>query len=188
MFLGALAFLDLQLWWRNPAPQQLTIEEAQNWNGEREWLNINNAWWDVGSAISTSGTLDLEGLLIPLRRADETANSPITILLETRDPELLALFAQYHFSLDNEQSKAEFLKSNADKFRFVRPAAGMVLDGFLARNSKSNLKQLAKTSGLAIADKVIFVTEHKEPAKWRGIFFAVVALLGGARLFFTRKK
>ncbi len=63
----------------------------------------------------------------------------------------------------------------------------MRVAGLITRSNQQKLLKLAKQTGLNIADDVIFLSEGKEPGKWRGVFFTVVGLLGFVKVV-TRKR
>ena len=63
----------------------------------------------------------------------------------------------------------------------------MLVAGLIARGNQQKLVKLAKETDLNIADDVIFLSEGKEPEKWRGVFFTLVGLLGLFKVL-THKK
>ena len=108
-------------------------------------------------------------------------------MVETRNPQLLKLFQDYHFLTDTIPDKQRFRRDHSDEFKGQRDITGMLVSGVIARGNQQKLLKLAKQTGLDIADDVIFLSEGKEPGKWRGVFFTVVGLLGLFKVL-TRKK
>jgi len=51
-----------------------------------------------------------------------------------------------------------------------------------------HLLKLANQTDLDVADDVVFLSEGKEPGKWRGIFFTVVGLLGLIKVLIYKNK
>jgi len=63
LFLGVS---DLILWFNNQAPQAVNIEALEQTGPPGEWLQVTAGYQDLDRAISTSGTVEMEALLIPL--------------------------------------------------------------------------------------------------------------------------
>ena len=167
---------DLERQWRNPSPQSLSLQQLLDRGTSREWVTINGGYQDLLEAISTSGTLELDALLVPLKR--DPHQQQIDLLFETRDPELLKLFSTYNFQLDSEQEKQLFRQKFAD--RIIRPhqVTGMIISGLAADNNREKLKKLATELGLAVQPEMLFVAEGENPNSWRGYLFLGAAVLG----------
>ena len=174
-----LGYNDLSLLWRNRTPAVQTLDQLVNQGPAREWVTIEGGYMIFDEAISTSGTLDLEALLVPLkRRADQ---QQADIFVETRDPQLLSLFSEYHFQLDSEKEQARFRGTYADRFVRPRKITGMIIDGMTAESNRGKLLELAGTLGIELRPDTVFVAEGKEPNGLRGYLFLGAALLGLVR-------
>ena len=182
LFLGVS---DLILWFGNQTPQPVSIDELEQTGAPREWLQVTAGYQDLDRAISTSGSLELEALLVPL--VTHPDQEQIRVMVETRDPHQLKLFQDYHFFSDTIPEKQEFRRKHGAEFKGQREITGMLVAGLIARGNQQKLLDLAKQTGLDIADEVIFLSEGKEPGKWRGVFFTVVGLLGLFKVL-SRKK
>ena len=180
-----LGFNDLLLWFNNQAPQTITISQLEERGASQEWLTVKAGYLDLDRAISTSGSVEMEALLIPLVAHPEQQR--IHVMVETRATDLLQLFQEYHFFTDTIPEKQAFRSKHADEFRGQRNVTGMLVAGLIARGNQQKLLKLAKQTGLDVADDVLFLSDGKEPGKWRGVFFTVVALLGLFRVL-TRKR
>ena len=182
LFLGVS---DLILWFGNQTPQPVSIDELEQTGAPREWLQVTAGYQDLDRAISTSGSLELEALLVPL--VTHPDQEQIRVMVETRDPHQLKLFQDYHFFSDTIPEKKEFRRKHGAEFKGQREITGMLVAGLIARGNQQKLLDLAKQTGLDIADEVIFLSEGKEPGKWRGVFLTVVGLLGLFKVL-SRKK
>ena len=182
LFLGVT---DLILWFNNQTPQAVTVETLEQTGAPREWLSVKGGYQDLDRGVSTSGSLEMEALLVPLLAHPD--QEQIRIMVETRNPHLLKLFQDYHFLTDTIPDKQRFRREHSGEFKGQREVTGMLVSGVIARGNQQKLLKLAKQTGLNIADDVIFLSEGKEPEKWRGVFFTVVGLLGLFRVL-TRKK
>lgn len=167
---------DLILWFNNPEPESLSIRSLQQNSSAQEWLHITEGYQDLDRAISTSGTIEMEALLVPLLEYPQ--QETIRILIETRQPHLLQLFKEYHLFTDTLPEKQAFRQEHGEEFQGQRDIIGMKVSGLIARNNHGKLFKLAQQTGLLIADDVIFISEGKEPGKLRGVFFFLVGLLG----------
>jgi hypothetical protein len=183
LFLGVT---DLRTWISNPSPQSVSIADIEQDGAPREWLHITNGHQDLDRAISTSGSVELEALLIPLLLHPD--QEKISVLIESRSEHLLRLFKEYHFFTDTVPEKQEFRRKYADAFKGQKDVTGMMVSGLIVRSNQQKLLDLAKQTGMNVSDNVIFISEGKEPGKWRGIFFTVVGLLGLFRVFTTKKQ
>jgi hypothetical protein len=180
-----LGVSDLLLWFNNQAPLPLSISQLEENGAPQEWLDVSGGYQDLDRGISTSGSLDMEALLIPLVAHPDQER--IHIMVETRSPQLLQLFKDYHFFTDTVPEKQAFRKKHAAAFKGQRDITGMLVSGLVASGNQQKLLKLAKQTGLDVADDVIFLSEDKKPGKWRGLFFTVIGLLGLIRVA-TRKK
>ena len=182
LFLGVT---DLILWFNNQVPQPVTIDTLEQTGAPTEWLEVTDGYQDLDRAISTSGSVDMEALLVPLVRHPD--QEEIRVMVETRNPHQLQLFQDYHFFTDTLPEKREFRRKHGAEFKGQRDITGMLVSGLIARGNQQKLLKLAKETGLDISDDVIFFSEGKEPGKWRGVFFTIVGLLGMIKVM-TRKK
>ena len=182
LFLGVT---DLMLWFNNQTPQTITINTLAQAGAPREWLQVTGGYQDLDRAISTSGSVEMEALLVPLVTHPDQAQ--ITIMVETRNPHQLKLFQDYHFFTDTLPEKRAFRAKFGAEFKGQRDITGMLVAGLISRGNQQKLVKLAKETNLDIADNVIFLSEGKEPDKWRGVFFTLVGLLGLFKVL-THKK
>jgi hypothetical protein len=183
LFLGGS---DLVLWYHNQSPASVNIEELEQNGAPQEWLHVTSGYQDLDRAISTSGSLEMEALLIPLLATLD--QEQIKVLVETRNPQLLQIFQDYHFFTDTLPEKQAFHRQHDAKFKGQREITGMLVAGLIARGNQQKLLKLAKQTDLNVADDVIFISEGKEPDKWRGLFFSVIGLLGLIRVLTHKQK
>jgi len=182
LFLGVS---DLLLWFSNQAPRTVTIEALEKTGAPQEWLHVTSGYQDLDRAISTSGSVEMEALLVPLLTVPD--QQQIKVMIETRDPHLLQIFQEYYFFTDTLQQRQAFRREHTAEFSGQRDVTGMLVAGMIARGNQQKLLKLAKQTDLDIADDVIFLSEGKEPGRWRGIFFTVVGLLALVKIL-TRKR
>jgi len=183
LFLGGS---DLLLWFNNQSPRTVTIESLENAGAPQEWLHVTSGYQDLDRAISTSGSVDMEALLVPLLTAPD--QQQIKVLIETRNPHLLQIFQDYYFFTDTLQQRQAFRREHLAEFSGQREVTGMLVAGLIARGNRQKLLKLAQQTDLDVADDVIFLSEGKEPGKWRGLFFSVVGLLGLVKILTHKKK
>lgn len=181
--LGAVCLLlvwlggaDLATALRNRAPSPVRIEDLSRWGAPADWLRIEGGVQDLGEAISTSGTLELEALLVPLSAPGATG--PARVLVEIRDPEALALFRGLHLEGDTEAQKEAFAREHRAALRFQRPVTGMVARGLVARANRDLLARLAREAGFEVVPDTLFLTEGAAPAPLRGGLFFGLGCLG----------
>jgi hypothetical protein len=167
---------DLYLMLRNPAPLVTTLAELELNGPRREWLTLSDTRLDLLEAISTSGTIELEAFLIPLKT--DPSQKTIRVMLETRDPAIIELLQTYYFKIENESDRQTFLENNRTAFFPRRSLTGMVVGGLIATANRDKLASLAKELNIPVAEDVVFISEGKTPPRWRGIFFTLVALAG----------
>ena len=177
---------DLLLWFKNQTPQTITISQLEASGAPQEWLKIKAGYLDLDRAISTSGSVEMEALLIPL--VTHPDQQRILVMVETRAPDLLQLFQEYHFFTDTVPEKRAFRNEYAEVFKGQRDITGMLVAGLIARGNQQKLLKLAKQTGLDIADNVIFLSEEKQPGNWRGVFFTVIGLLGLIKVLTYKKQ
>jgi hypothetical protein len=181
-----LGWNDVSLFLRNRAPRTVAIAELEKSGAQLEWLHIAGGYQDLEQAISTSGTVEIEALLVPL--SSSAGGREFHVLVETRDPRLLESFKAYHFKQDSAFAKEKFLREHESEFHARRDISGMVAGGLVASGNRDKLMQLAREVGMEVADDVIFVSEGKEPPRWRGFFFLAVGLAGLVKVLLMWRK
>lgn len=139
------------------------------------WLELQGGRLDLAEAISTSGTVDVVALLVPLRAPE---GGPVRVLVETRAPRHLELFRQLHFGPDNEDEKAAFLQAHREALLVAGPVQGLRLRGFIARSNAAKLRALAQEGGLELHPEAFILVAGGSPARLRAGFFLLVALAG----------
>ena len=181
-----LGWSDVSLYLRNPSPAVTSIEELERGNVPREWLHVTGGHQNLLEAISTSGSIKLDAFLVPLKSSpDEKA---FHVLVETRNPKVLELLANYHFQLDSAEAKEAYLQAHAADFQGQRDITGMLISGLVASGNRDKLMKLAKDVGMQVPPDVLFLSEGKEPGRWRGFFFLAIGLAGLVKVLMLWKK
>lgn len=183
LFLVWLGWTDVELFLRNRQPAEITAGRLAAEGPPREWMHVQGGYQDVEEAISTSGSIDLEALLVPLKTSPDAET--IQILVETRNPEVMKLFSTYHFKTDSALEKEDYVEEHYDEFHAQRDITGMLITGLVATSNRDKLLSLIEMTDLPIADDVVLISEGKEPASVRGFFF-LAAGLGGLIFVLTR--
>lgn len=181
LFLG---LNDLELWWRNRTPTPIDIAVLAEQGPPSEWLKVTGGYLDLDRAISTSGTVELEALLVPLISAPD--REEIRVLLETRHPRTLELVRGYHFLPETVEEQRVFREEHAAEFVAQRDITGMLVSGMIAEGNRENLLELAQQTGLNITEDVVFISEGKVPQFWRGLFFSLVGMFTVLKIFWPR--
>jgi len=176
MLLLWLGWNDLSLLLHNPEPQVITLDQLTRNGPPREWLRVTGGYEDLAEAISTSGSLELEAFLVPLKSAP--ADPTFQVLVETRDPRIIDLLQTYYFKLDSPAAQEQFRAEHRQDFNGRRDVTGMVVGGLVASGNRDKLMSLARQLGMEVPENVIFISEGKEPASWRGFIFVALALAG----------
>ncbi len=177
LFLGAS---DLQLLFNNPEPAVVDIAQLEQGDVPREWLSIEGGYWNLEQAISTTGTIELEAFLIPLRSTPEK-DSEIDVVFESSDPEIIKLLQAYYFSFDSMEEQAEFRDENSELFFGQHDVTGMLVGGLIESGNRDKLLDLARELDMPVSEDVILLSQGKEPEKFRGFFFTIIAVLGTLR-------
>ena len=177
LFLGAN---DLQLLFNNPEPAVVDIAQLEQGDVPREWLSIEGGYWDLEQAVSTTGTIELEAFLIPLRSTPDK-DSEIDVVFESSDPEIIKLLQTYYFTFDSMEEQAEFVEENSEQFFGQYNVTGMLVGGLIESGNRDKLLELARELNMPVSADVILLSQGKEPEKFRGFFFAIIAILGTLR-------
>ena len=180
-----LGWSDASLNLRNPSPLTVETSELERSDAPREWLHVTGGVQDLEEAISTSGSVEIEALLVPLKSSPRAEN--FRVLVETRNPRLIDHFRAYHFKHDSVFAKENYLREHEAEFHARRDITGMLVGGLVASGNRDKLMQLAKDVGMEVADDVIFISEGKEPPGYRGFFFLAVGLLGMVKVLLMWK-
>jgi hypothetical protein len=175
-----LGWNDANLYLRNQQPEVITIETLERQGFPREWLQVEGGYQDLQRAISTSGTVNLDALLVPL--SSEPRSGTFQVLVETRQPRLLELFRTYHLRLDSTAEQKRFLEEHHEEFFAQRQVTGTVVTGLVASGNRDKLMKLARGVGMEVPEDVIFLSEGNEPVRYRGFVFLALGLLGLVRV------
>jgi hypothetical protein len=175
-----LGWNDANMYLRNQQPAAVTIETLERQGFPREWLQVDGGYQDLQQAISTSGTVTLDALLVPLSSAPRSGT--FQVLVETRDPRLLDLFRTYHLRLDTVAAQKRFLEEHQEEFFARRQVTGTVVTGLVAKGNREKLMKLTREVGMAVPEDVIFLSEGKEPVRYRGFIFLALGFLGLIRV------
>jgi hypothetical protein len=174
-----LGWTDISFLLENRSPETVSIQRLESAAPPQAWLHITGGRIDLVRAISTSGSVELDGLLVPLQ---SEPGGPFQVLLETRDPQLLQLFHTYHFGFDSVFEQALFLRDNENLFRAPKDVTGMHLTGRVTTGNRTKLMQIAEAVKMDVPEDVLLISEGMEPPRYRGFFFAIVGVLGLVRL------
>jgi hypothetical protein len=181
-----LGWTDIALSLRNPTPAAASIGELEKGNVPREWLHVSGGHQNLLEAISTSGSVELDAFLIPLKSSPQEES--FHVLVETRNPRILELLSTYHFQLESAEAKENYLKEHAAEFQGQREVTGMVVSGLIASGNRDKLMKLAREVGMQVPPDVLFLSEGKEPGRWRGFFFLAMGLAGLVKVLMLWKK
>lgn len=185
LILGWLGSSDLGLYLRNTEPLIIDIQELEVSGAPREWLSINGGYQNLLEAINMSGTTEIDAFLVPLKI---TPDSPLAkVWYETRDPQIVEALKTYYFKLEGDSARQQFIEENHKLFFGRRNVTGMTPDNLVAESNQSKLMELLQEMEIETTDGVIFISEGKEPNKWRGIFFTAIAFLGLLKVIFSFK-
>lgn len=176
-----LGWADVDLYLRNQSPQAIPLAELERQGAPREWLTVQGAYPDFLQAISTSGSLDVDAVLIPLKRSPDAEE--FRIVAESRDPKFLELFRTYYFVLETEAERSAFLLEHQAELATPRDFTGVVVTGSVASGNRDKLLKLAKEIGLPVSDDVVFLSVGKQIASIRGFFFLGLGLLALVKIF-----
>ncbi len=174
-----LGWTDISFLMQNRAPEPVSIHRLEVEGPPQAWLRITGGHIDLTRAISTSGSVELDGLLIPLQ---SEPGGPFRVLLETRDPRLLEIFHTYHFGFDSVFDQALFLAQNEELFRTRKDVTAMHLTGRVTSGNRDKLMQIAQAVQMDIPEDVLLLSEGMEPPRYRGFFFFIIGALGLVRL------
>ena len=133
-----------------------------------------------------SGTIEIDSFLIPYVE-DSSIQNP-RLWIETRQPAIISLLTTYYFKLDNDQKRAAYLEEHQDKFFPSVTITGMTADNLIADANRNKLLELLTSMGIDTGDDILFISEGKEPNRFRGPGFLLLSMLGVIKFLFWNKK
>lgn len=179
LVLAWLGYNDLKLLYLNPEPLPITAAELEQNGAPREWLKVTDAVFNLEEAINPTGQIDsfeAGPFFVPLESS--TGKETISVVVETRRPEIVSLLKKYVLDFNSVEKQQEFLEENRPLFHPKVTVTGMVASWVTSTANRDKLLKLAKSANMPVSPDVIFISEGKEPGKFRGYFFAVISLLG----------
>ncbi|MBN1957651.1 MAG: hypothetical protein JXQ81_04620 [Desulfuromonadales bacterium] len=183
LLLAWLGYSDLRVLLNNPEPLDVTVAELETSGIPREWLHVQDGVQDLLQAINMSGSMNIDAFLVPLKRT--AASQTMKIWFETRDPEIINALKTYYFTLESDQQRSKFIADNRQLFFGIRPVTGMAAAGLVADSNQNKLKKLLEQMNIPVSEETIFISEGKQPARWRGIFFTLIAVVGVVKIFLS---
>lgn len=185
--LAWLAYKDISLLLRNPEPLPISITQLETLDkAPREWLTVTDGYPHYLQGINMTGSMEFEAFLVPLTASPDDKN--YKIWFETRDPAILDALTTYYFVLDTELQRQEFLEENQRLFSSQHQLTGMTAADLIANSNRKKLIELLEQMGIKTSETPIFISENKEPAAWRGLFYAVIAITGLFKLLWDQRK
>ncbi len=184
----ALGGADINSILRNYEPEVVAWDlKSGALEPSKEWLTLDGGVLMLEEAISTSGELEIDALLVPYVR--DTDEKKFYVLIETRDPQLVKAFTTYHLALESESEKAKYLADNRGIFRMQRSVSGMVVQGLIANRNRDTLFEFASETGMDVPEEVVFIHEGNEPPPiYRGLFFLLMAIAGIIKVIVVGRK
>ncbi len=179
LVLGLLGYHDLKLFFSNQEPLPVSIAELEAGGAPREWLQINDGILNLEQAINPSGrieTFQSGPFFVPVVSSLE--NQTISVVVETRRPEVVDTLKKYVLGFDTMEEQKQFLEANREAFHPRLAITGMTASWLTSTANRDKLLQLAKQQDMPVNEAVIFVSEGKQPGKFRGFFFTIIAVLG----------
>ncbi len=179
LVLAWLGYHDLKTFFANPEPLTITLAELEQNGAPREWLQITDGSFDLEQAINPSGeveTFESGPFFVPMTGPD--GSGEIRVVVETRRTEVIDTLKRYVLDFSTAEEQQQFLKNNRDAFHPEVSITGMTASWVTSTANRDKLLQLAKQQNMPVSQDVIFVSEGKEPGRYRGFFFAIVAALG----------
>jgi hypothetical protein len=173
LFLG---YNDITLFLKNKTPQIIDVKELLSGKPHKKRLIIKNGYLDLKNAISTSGSIEIDALLVPL--TDKPGKQPYKIFVETRDENIVKLVTTYNFDFDTEYQREQFYKKHEKEFYPKKDIGGMMFSQLIANTNQTKLLKLVEQVGLKVKKPVFFFSENKTPPKYRGFFFMIVGIAG----------
>lgn len=61
----------------------------------------------------------------------------------------------------------------------------MASNNLVTTSNRDKLEKLLLQMEIPVTDETIFISEGKQPSRWRGLFFTAMALAGMVRIFFS---
>jgi hypothetical protein len=179
LVLAWLGYHDITLFLRNQKPMPVSIADLETNGAPQEWLEIEGGFLDLEQAINPSGqleTLESGPWYVPI--VSQKDFTQIHVVVETWRPEIIEIQKKYYIGFDTAKEQKAFLENNRDKFHPQLSITGMTASWLTSTANRDKLLQLAKELQMPVSPDVIFVSEGKEPGKFRGFFFAVIAIFG----------
>lgn len=177
---------DLILQLRNPEPLVMDIEKLPAGDLPREWFTLTGGHLDLLQGINMSGTIEIDSFLIPLT-ADKNDPSP-RVWVETRDPAVIDLLTTYYFKLDNDAARESYRNEHAQAFYPQKNVTGMTAGNLIANANRSKLTDLLSSMGVETDADIVFLSEGKEPNRYRGPIFVALSLIGLLKFILWHRK
>ena len=130
--------------------------------------------------------MNIDAFLVPLKTSSDS--EIVKVWFETREPEIIDTLKTYYFLLDTDKQRQEFLNKNIQLFQKKRSVTGMTADRIVASSNQNKLTKLLQQMNIPVTDDTIFISEGKQPERWRGIFFVGIGLIGLIKVFLDFSK
>ena len=173
---------------RNRNPLALSCEQYSRNKPKADWLVITNCVLDLTAGSYESWqykNVEVPAeLYIPVRSAVRRPSGKDTILLATRDPEMMKTVREME-SLNSREELKDWLASNAKRVFVRRDVRGLVKSGVEMDTQKR--RKLEKLQG-DLADDFIMLEEGRKPEFTQSVgFLALGAVMLVVSVVFVRR-
>jgi hypothetical protein len=173
---------------KNRNPAVMSCEDYSRTRPKAAWLAITNCVLDLSSAAyETLKYQNMEvptELFIPVRSASERQPAKDTILLATRDPELMKVLREMESVPSGEEFK-EWLARNADRVLVRRDVQGLVQFG--VELDKQQRRKLARLQDNLAPDFIILDEGRRPEIKQSVGYLALGAVMVVVSIVFVRR-
>ncbi|MBI3831437.1 MAG: hypothetical protein HY291_18100 [Planctomycetes bacterium] len=163
----------LYVYFTNPQMVETSLADFNAGKTGAAWVKLTDCSVFVPGAvlIEQEHSQEIDKVYLPLRPASDPGAPLAHVLLETRDPELVALVQD--LDKRNPAEVAQYINEHREKFQFERVFQGLVRVGM--DSGPSDREKVAKASG-KLTPEFLIVQDGKEPMLGLPLFLIGIGL------------
>jgi hypothetical protein len=175
---------NLYVYFTNSKPIEVSIEQLMSNPPRAKWVRVTGGQINlIDAAASEVGfNKEIDRIYVPIHPEGKEV-APVSVLLLSTDPELLAVVRQFHALDEAKNSEVEGLKLAIKNSRLIlqkRPFEGLIQSG-LFKDDRVTF-QISKVLP-NIVNEPIIIEEGKEPTILEGLGILLLALFATVGIY-----
>lgn len=165
---------------KNRTPLEISVRDFITRKPDAEWITLTKAHLNLLEAAQLQRLGKTEEVFIPVRPEPEPVETPVHLLLSTKDRQIIDALEDMEGEATRTQSEAaQAVSRHADKLFVTRDVSGLVRFGM---NSDDKVRRKLTTLRMNLAPDYVILNEGEKPELLQGLLMLAGGVLMGLYL------